>query len=266
MLARIHDPPAQHGLRRSRWTLDLLRTHCEPLQRVRSRSGVWRRLHQWRLAWRRGRWHVTSPDPDYAVKVARVQAWCQAAHTDPAGVSVLFVDEYTCYRQPALGAAWHTRGGGGAGQKRARRSCTANTKYRFAAALDVVTGRVVYRGNSRIGVWQLCAFLKQLRRAYGPTRQLVVIWDNWPMHGYDHVRETARAERIELVFLPVYAPWTNPIEKLWRKLKEELLVLHTASERWRELVQQVRTFLAEYDRPAPDLLRYVGLAREQLPE
>ena len=52
----------------------------------------------------------------------------------------------------------------------------------------------------------------------------------------------------------------NPIEKLWRKLKQEVLSLHRCSDAWPELQEQVRTFLQGYDRAAPDLLRYVGLS------
>lgn len=37
---------------------------------------------------------------------------------------------------------------------------------------------------------------------------------------------------IELLMLPTYASWTNPIEKLWRKLKQEELHLHRFQDEW----------------------------------
>jgi transposase len=58
------------------------------------------------------------------------------------------------------------------------------------------------------------------------------------------------------LYLPTYAPWTNPIEKLWRKLKEEILAMHRLSQHWDALKEQVHSFLKSYDREAPDLLRY----------
>jgi transposase len=61
--------------------------------------------------------------------------------------------------------------------------------------------------------------------------------------------------------LPTYAPWTNPIEKLWRKLKQEAVCMHPLSEQWTLLKEQVHGFLKSYDRPASDLLRYVGRAK-----
>ena len=102
----------------------------------------------------------------------------------------------------------------------------ANSVRRVVGSLDVETGRLLSRANSKIGVSALCAFLKQVRKAYGPDRPLTLIWDNWPIHLPKKVVATARQERIDLLRLPTYAPWTNPIEKVWRKLKQEVLCMH----------------------------------------
>ena len=106
----------------------------------------------------------------------------------------------------------------------------------------------------------LYTLLEQVRQAYGEAPRILLIWDNWPVHYHEQVLLAASAQRIELLFLPSYAPWLNPIEKLWRKLKQEVLSLHRCSDAWPELQEQVRTFLQGYDRAAPDLLRYVGLS------
>lgn len=223
-------------------------------------SGVYRRMRRWRIGWKRGRQHVTSPDPEYVPKMAAIQAALALARLDPANVSVLYSDETTCHRQPFVGNAWHEQGSDGAHQPTADLSHRANSVRRIVGTLDAVTGRVLYRANSRIGVSQLCAFLKQVRKTYGPGRRLILIWDNWPIHFYDNVIQTAQEQNIELLRLPTYAPWTNPIEKLWRKLKQEVLCMHSLSQDWKRLQEKVHGFLKGYDRPAPDLLHYVGLA------
>jgi putative transposase len=193
--------------------------------------------------------------------MAAIEAALALARSQPEAVSVLYSDETSCYRQPFVGNAWHEQGSNGAHQPTADWAHCANSIRRVVGTLDVVTGRVLYRANSKVGVWQLCAFLKQVRRAYGPDRRLIVIWDNWPMHYYDNVFQTAQEQKIELLFLPTYAPWTNPIEKVWRKLKQEILCMHKLSQDWTLLKERVHTFLKNYDRPAPDLLQYVGLAK-----
>jgi hypothetical protein len=70
---------------------------------------------------------------------------------------------------------------------------------------------------------------------------------------------------IHLLWLPTYAPWTNPIEKLWRWLKQSVLHNHQLAEHFDTLKEQVRTFLDQFTLGSPDparsadLLRYVGL-------
>ena len=55
--------------------------------------------------------------------------------------------------------------------------------------------------------------------------------------------------RSELLPLPTYAPWTNPIEKLWRLLKTDYLHLHRTADDWAALKRGVRTFLDQFDKP-----------------
>lgn len=62
-----------------------------------------------------------------------------------------------------------------------------------------------------------------------------------------------------LVYLPTYAPWLNPIEKLWRKAYQEVLHLHRYSDCWEELIQRMHDFLSRYTSGSNELLRYVGL-------
>jgi len=105
----------------------------------------------------------------------------------------------------------------------------------------------------------LCRWLEQVRAFYGEEMRIVLAWDNWPVHRHEKVLAAAEAQRIELLFLPTYAPWTNPIEKLWRKLKQELVYLHRCAEDWVVLKQQIGDFLNQWEAPSPQLLTYVGL-------
>ena len=64
---------------------------------------------------------------------------------------------------------------------------------------------------------------------------------------------------IQLIPLPTYASWTNPIEKLWRKGKQEVLHLHRWATQLQVLREEFLRFLAQYALGSLDLLRYVGL-------
>lgn len=64
---------------------------------------------------------------------------------------------------------------------------------------------------------------------------------------------------IELLWLPTYAPWTNPIEKLWRWVRQEVVHQHRWADDWATLLAHVAAFLDRFDHDSPELLRSVGL-------
>jgi putative transposase len=259
LLAHLHQSPAARGFSRSRWTLRLLREAVGTLRGLSSLSGVCRRLRAWGVGRKRGRQHLTSPDPEYAAKLGAIEAAKALARAEPERVVLLYGDEATVYRQPVTGPVYHGRGRGGCHQPTAPARAGANTKHRIGAVLDVVVGRVLFVTGYCVGVEALCRLLELVRASYGAGVRIILVWDNWPVHYHERVLAAAAAQRIELLWLPTYAPWTNPIEKLWLKLKQEVVVMHRYSDQWSELKQRIADFLGGYDRPSPELLRYVGL-------
>ena len=199
---------------------------------------------------------------------------------DPTGKALLYIDELTYYRQPSLASGYAAVG---SADPRAERSTRSNTATRIVGALDAATGRVVAHQASRIGVPQLVRFFETLVAAY-PGRRLYLVIDNWPVHAHPDVLAalepqtspfpffrppswptdpSPRAKRlnlpIQLVQLPTYASWLNPIEKLWRWLKQHVLHLHRLADDLPTLRARVLAFLARFQDASPDLLRYVGL-------
>lgn len=261
MRQQLHHSPRLWGIARNRWTLHDLSVWCFPFTGFLSPSGVWRRLKKWKITFRKitfrlTRPHITSPDLHYREKVAWLKRVQEAAARGE--VVLLYGDEHTFYRQPLAGAVWHPQGGDGQGQPRRVRHTASNTKRRTVAALNALTGQVIWRGCSKSRIRELQRFLKQLRQAYSGQR-VVLVWDNWPVHLHTKVLECASEEGIELVWLPTYAPWLNPIEKLWKWLTADVLSVHRHSAQWSQLRQEVEAFLDRFAQPAPDLLHYCGL-------
>jgi hypothetical protein len=152
------------------------------------------------------------------------------------------------------------------------------------ATLEASTGRVIYDQKSRIGIRQLVDFYKKVCQAYPDAKTIYIVCDNWPIHFHPDVmaalkpqklkwllpipsnwptEASSRARRlslpIKLVPLPTYASWTNPIEKLWRWLKQDVLHLHRCADKWDELQNLVESFLGQFADGSKELLRYVGL-------
>lgn len=242
-------------------------------------------LNAFDLHWKRARSYLHSPDPDYDAKLAQVAAClAQAAHR--AGrVVALYQDEMTIERQPTLAPAYAPAG---PDQILAHRSYRANTVTRLTGTLDPQDGRVVVQRASLITVRALVAFYQDLVAAYPDAERIWLIQDNWPVHTHPDVLVALEAQEsrfpfrrpaswpteahawanhqfgdlhlpIQLVLLPTYASWCNPIEKLWRKLRQDLLHLHAWADDLPALRQAIDDVLATFAHGSPDLLRYVGL-------
>src|SRR5947209_5804570 len=208
-----------------------------------------------------------------AVEAAAAQAIKKEAARGSDGRRVLlYQDELTYYRQPSLARAYEARG---RRQPLAVRSHAANTATRAAATLDPFTGRVVPWQGTRFDIPQVVGFYRQVRAAYPEAEQIDIVQDNWPVHFHPDVlvalepqiqpwplyrpRHWAEAPSpeavrrwgglnlpIQLIPLPTYASWTNPIEKLWRKGKQEVLHLHRWAGQLPVLREEFLRFLAQY--------------------
>ncbi len=96
------------------------------------------------------------------------------------------------------------------------------------------------------------------RNALCCSRQLV-----YPQHP-DVFEALSELPQIDPVWLPTYAPWLNPIEKLWRWLRVDVLKMHRFVSQWGAFRTQVNGFLDQCATSSDDLLRYVGLKGDGL--
>ena len=130
----------------------------------------------------------------------------------------------------------------------------------MVGALNALTRQVDALDNYIVGRRPFSAFYRQLDRRYPAARRVYVIQDNWPIHAHPDVLATLEAlPRLEPIWLPTYVPRLNPIEKLWRWLKRDILKLHRLADDWHALHQRVAAFLDQFASGSDELLRYVGL-------
>ena len=53
-------------------------------------------------------------------------------------------------------------------------------------------------------------------------KDVVVFMDNAVIHKHSQVLETCRKMKVNVLFNAEYSPWLNPIEQLFRKIKDKL--------------------------------------------
>lgn len=205
---------------------------------------------------RRGREYLHSPDPDYEHKLAMVQYVRRQVEQDAQRWVMLYQDEFTFYRRPTVASGYALKG---STYPLAELGYKPNRKRRVAGALNALTGRLHVTLNSHCGVNQLIRFYQQLEQAYPQAERIFLVQDNWPVHRHPDIIRWLETSRTQLVFLPTYAPWTNPIEKVWRYLKQDLLHLHSWRDDWNGLLAAVQTWFERWRDGSVDLLHYVGL-------
>ncbi len=135
--------------------------------------------------------------------------------------------------------------------------------------------------TAKLPVPRLSNFYQHLTDDYRWAECIFVVQDNWPVHVHPDIVArlqpqtpptvpanwpTAPSRRavqdtlpIQLVFLPTYSPWLNPIEQLWRWVRQDVLHLHRLCDDWLTLKQRVLDFMARFSAASTNLLNYVGL-------
>lgn len=252
----VHQSPENFGLLHSRWWLDGLR-QVVPWLCPLTLPGVWQILQRFDLVYKRGRRYVHSPDPEYQSKVARLNCIVQEVKADPTRFVLLYEDELTYYRCPTVAQGYAERG---SDAPRADQGKGYNSGRRIAGCLDAITGRLITWQRSAFDHKTFLRYLLAVETYYPDAERIYIVLDNWPVHSQADVLAALQNSKITLIFLPTYAPWLNPIEKVWRKLKQELLHLHRYTCQWKELQERVQQWLGQYDQASQDLLRYVGLS------
>ena len=252
-LAKTIQVAPQQG---SRWSLAAIRQAISWLSEY-TLTCVWNTLHRCGVVYKRGREYLHSPDPEYGLKMAAIEAAKQQVLAAPERVVLLYQDELTYYRRPSLARAYATRG---SKEPKALLGYSRNKKRRIAGSLNWLNGQFDARQSAHCGVSQLKDYYQQLEAAYPDVETIYLAQDNWPTHRHPDLLAYFATGRIVPLWLPTYAPWTNPCEKVWLRLKQEVLHLHPFQDDWAALQAAVQRWLDQWHSPSPDLLHYVGLS------
>jgi len=178
--------------------------------------------------------------------------------SEPERYVLLYEDEGTFYRQPSQAWLWAALG---RRQPRLPYSHRANTRLRLVGYLNAASGVVHIQDMSRVSVDRLARNVAQLSAWYPAAEKIYLVWDNWPIHAHPQVLQALRRQpRVEVLWLPTYAPWLNPIEKAWRWGRQRVAHAHPWSDDFLTFRAQLRAEYARLATPSPDFKRYVGLA------
>ena len=165
------------------------------------------------VSWQATKTWKASSDPEFITKMRRV---LDLYDHPPADGRVVCADEFGPLNlQPRPGRAWRPIGH----PARLRATYRRRDGVRhMLAALDLSTGKMIYRIRERKRWREFLSLLKALRQRW-PGQKLYVIADNFSPHKHPGVQSWAASNDVELVFLPTYASWLNWIESEFAALR-----------------------------------------------
>jgi putative transposase len=235
--------PRAFGFFRSRWSCATLALLLAREHGVRvGRETVRRWLLTANLVWRRPRPVLRREDPR---KPEILQELRQLLLHLPDDETVVFQDEVDLQLNPKIGCMWMPKG------QQAEVVTPGDNEKRYAAgSLHWRTGKLFLTlGEKRDGAL-FVRHLHELRRRLRRYKKIHVICDNAKFH-HDcwAVWEFCAqyGDRVELHFLPKYAPELNPIERIWWVLHEQVTRNHQC-QTLEELVDFVLGWLTDRGR------------------
>jgi len=242
----LEGPPTEEGYEATRWTTPKLAEHLEKkLGTDVHPETVREALQRLEFSWKRPRRDLPD-DPDYAEHIAEID---RAIANVGLETTVLFEDETELKRFPPLRRAWMPRG-----EQREIAVPESNDKFALYGALNVLTGETYTESYPKGRSDHTKSFLRQvLSRIEG---KVLLIWDRARWHTSQIVEGLIREhDRLDVLLLPKRSPEDNPIEDLWRELKN---VMAANLERELETLKAAcRTF---FDNLSPEqALRIAGL-------
>jgi transposase len=221
-----------------------------------SLPGICKLLKRLNVCYRRGQAHVHSPDQRYDQKLADITNARILAQSAPQEVVFLYEDEFTVFSRPSVGRCSQP-----CGCKGAKATGAALMTRRLAGCVDVATGAVIVRPRDRFNVKEMYRFFYFVEKQYPDADIMYIALDNWPLHFHgdvtDHLK--ARNSRIRWLRLPTYAPWTNPMEKVWLKFSRERLPQHPFGTKWTLLKEMIARWFDTHREGSAELLHEIGL-------
>jgi transposase len=156
----------------------------------------------------------------------------------PGDETICFIDGVhpTHNVQPAYG--WIKKG--------VRKEVPANTgraRLNLTGAIDIVSHNILIQEDQTLNAASTIRFFQKIEEAYPCKQKIHVFCDNAPYYRNKAVKQYLAASKIVLHFLPPYSPNLNPIERLWKWMKERV-IYNTYYEHFEDFKEAVMGFFA----------------------
>ena len=227
------------------WTLKKLRAWvAERLGKVVSRNTLRAMLKAARMSWKKCRKLLGKRNPEK--RAAFLERFSKLyEEVVRREVVLVYVDESHFHRDLETGYTWSALG---EPVWRVSDCPPLSQRINWYGAYNFTDGKCLIWAEGNCNKEATVKFLRRVKEwVEAAGRRLVIIWDGAPWHRAKIMSAEAKSLGIEIIPLPGYSPDLNPIEGLWKWMREEVTQLH-CHKTLSKLFDACREFIEEINK------------------
>ena len=102
-------------------------------------------------------------------------------------------------------------------------SNTGRQRINITGAVDLIENKLYFQEDKTLNAKSTIDFFKNLEKAYPHKSGVHIFLDNARYYKNKEVKHYLKKSKIKVHFLPPYSPNLNPIERLWKWMKERVM-------------------------------------------
>lgn len=138
----------------------------------------------------------------------------QAGEKEP----IYFADSVHPQYQTQLVYGWIPKG-----ERKALATTARQPRLNIMGGICLNGHRFFYQQADKIDADSIALFLVKLRKRHPEKCIIHLIWDNAGYHRDAAIQKFAKALAIKIHYLPPYSPNLNPIERMWKLMRESVM-------------------------------------------
>jgi transposase len=164
------------------------------------------------------------------------------------GEAIFFMDEVHPSHQAHAAHGWIKKG-----KEKTLRTSARQERLHIVGAIELEQMTLISQELPYVDSKNIVTFIKRLKKQ-SKYSKIYLVCDNAAYHKSDEIKDLTKKGRVQMVYLPPYSPNLNPIERLWKVLRERI-TYNQIYETFVDFSKAIRGFFTETVPKIQDTLR-----------
>lgn len=102
-------------------------------------------------------------------------------------------------------------------------SNTGRSRLNLSGIVDIIDHQILVQEDEMLNAQATISFFQKIEKYYSSKNKIYLFCDNARYYRNKEVKKYLENSKIKLYFLPPYSPNLNPIERLWKWMKERVI-------------------------------------------